>query len=359
MRQEIRFSTAPDGVQLAYATSGVGPPLVKVANWLSHLEFDWQSPVWRHWLTGLSRHNTLVRYDERGCGLSDWEAANLSLDAWVADLETVVETAGLRRFPLFGMSHGATVAIAYAARHPEQVSKLILYGGYVRGRFKRTLTHAERDEAEALLKLISFGWGQENSAFRQVYTTLFIPEGTDLQMRWLNDLQRITTSPKHAARIIEAYFSVDVQDLAPRLRVPTLILHGQADAVVPFDEGRHLATLIPNAHFVPLDSKNHVLLETEPAWERFLHEVHTFLDVSPSAEPFPELTAREHDVLELIAQGLSNDVIAAKLFRSPATVRNHITSVFAKLNVESRAQAIVKAREAGLGRSEGHAREAD
>ncbi len=318
--------------------------------------------MWRHWLTELSRHHTLVRYDERGCGLSDRETTNLSLDAWVSDLETVIEAAGLERFPLFGMSHGATVAIAYAVRHPERVSKLILYGGYARGRFRRSLSPAQRKEAETLLDLISFGWGQENSAFRQVYTTLFIPEGTDLQMRWLNDLQRITTSPEQASRIIEAYFSVDVAEHASQVHVPTLILHGQADAVVPFDEGRHLATLIPNARFVPLGSKNHVLLETEPAWERFLYEVRTFLGVSastsPSAEPFPDLTGRERDVLELIAQGLSNDAIAAELIRSPATVRNHITSIFAKLTVETRAQAIVRAREAGLGRKQ-RARETD
>jgi len=350
VRQEIRFCTAPDGVRLAYATSGHGPPLVKAANWLSHLEFDWQSPVWRHWLTELSQNHTFVRYDERGCGLSDWEAEDLSLDAWIADLEMVVDALGLKRFPLFGMSHGGAVAIAYAVRHPERVSHLILYGAYDRGRFKRSLTESQRDEALTLLKLIEFGWGRENSAFRQVYTTLFIPGGSAEQMRWLNDLQRITSSPKNAARIIGAYFEADVRDLAPRVNVPTLVLHAQEDAVIPFEEGRRLAALIPKARFVPLESQNHILLSDEPAWAVFLTEVERFLGTGKGDAPFPDLTEREREVLNLIAQGFNNAQIADRLVRSPHTVRNHITRIFDKLGVENRAQAIVRAREAGLGR---------
>lgn len=357
MQQHIRFCTTGDGVRLAYATAGQGPPLVKVANWLSHLEFDWNSPVWRHWLVELSRDHTLVRYDQRGCGLSDWEVRNLSFESQVRDLEQVVEALNLDRFALFGLSHGVSIAIDYAVRHPEKVSHLILYGGYVRGRAKRADNPQQVAQAEMLLGLIRHGWGQENHAFRQVYTTLFIPGGTAEQARWFNDLQRFSTSPAIAAELQTVSFATDVSDLAGQLQVPTLVLHGQQDAIVPFEEGRLTAARIPGARFVPLESGNHILLEDEPAWGRFLAEVRSFLSVGadPTAPPasaqpvFPELTPREHDVLALIAQGLDNAQIAARLVVSQKTVRNHISHIFQKLAVRNRAQAIVLARQAGMG----------
>ena len=288
IEQQIRFCISPDGVRLAYATSGEGPPLVKAANWLSHLEFDWNSPVWRHWLTGLSEHCTLVRYDERGCGLSDWDFESFSFEAWVQDLETVVNALGVERFPLLGISQGGPVAVAYAVRHPEKVSHLILYGSYARGRLKRAHTPQQREEADLVLKLTEIGWGKNNSAFRQVFTAGFIPESTAEQMRWFNDLQRMSTSPENAVRFQQVFSEIDVRHLAPRVTAPTLVLHAREDAAVAFDEGRLLAALIPGARFVPLESKNHILLEHEPAWQRFLAEVYAFIGAEPvQAAPHP------------------------------------------------------------------------
>ena len=360
MEQQIRFCTTPDGVRIAYATVGQGPPFVKAANWLSHLEFDWQSPVWRHWLMGLSQHHTLVRYDERGCGLSDWDVEDFSVEAWVQDLETVVDILGLKRFPLLGISHGGPIAIAYAIRHPEKVSHLILCGTYARGRYHRNLTESQLEMLEMLFKMIKLGWGQNNPAFRQVFTSHFIPEGTTEQMNWFNDLQRVTTSPDNAIKIRTGFSNIDVSDLASQVTTPTIILHAQDDAAVPFAEGRHLAALIPGARFVPLQGKNHLLLENEPAWPRFLDEVYNFVGRQAIEPPPPQhtasslrliddLTGREEEILELIAQGLSNSQIAEKLIISPKTVRNHITNLFSKMQASNRAEVIVRAREAGFG----------
>jgi pimeloyl-ACP methyl ester carboxylesterase len=286
--QSIRFCSTPDQVRLAYAVTGQGYPLVKAANWLSHLEFDWQSPVWKHWWKSLSQSYKLIRYDERGCGLSDWEVPKFSFDAWVRDLETVIETTQLNQFALLGISQGAGVAIAYAVQHPEKISHLILYGGYAQGSLLRNATPQEIEETQIMKKMVELGWGRDNPAFRQLYTSLFIPEGTLEQFHWFNDLQRISTSPKNAAKFVDTFTQTDVCDLAMQVEVPTLVLHSQADALVPFEQGRLLASLIPNARFVPLNSKNHLLLEHEPAWQRFLSEVQEFLpqDVqkkSPSA----------------------------------------------------------------------------
>jgi pimeloyl-ACP methyl ester carboxylesterase/transcriptional regulator with XRE-family HTH domain len=275
--QRIHFCTSPDGVRLAYATVGQGPVFVKAANWLSHIEYDWNSPVWRHWMTGLSQHHTLVRYDERGCGLSDWNVTDFSLDAWVQDLELVVDALDIDRFPLLGISQGGPVALAYAVRHPERVSHLILYGTYARGRLTRSPTPDQVTETETLINLTRFGWGKDNPAFRQVFTSLFMPEATFEQMHWFNDLQRVSTSPENAVKFRIAFSQLDVQALATQVTTPTLVLHGQRDAVVPFEEGRRLAALVPGARFVPLDSQNHILLESEPAWPRCLAEVHRFL----------------------------------------------------------------------------------
>ena len=276
--QTIRFCTAPDGVRLAYAVTGQGPPLVKTANWLSHLEYDLNSLVWRHWLKGLSENNTLVRYDERGCGLSDWNVDNFDLDSWVMDLETVVDEMGLERFPLLGISQGASIAIEYTVRHPEKVSGLILYGGYTRGRLHRNLTAEQKEELEVMLQLIRIGWGKENPAFRQVFSMLFLPEGTPEQLHAFNELERVSTSPDIAARIVNGFQSINVQEQAARITQPTLVLHARGEMRIPFEEGRLLAATIPNARLVSLESKNHILLEEEPAWKRFLEEANKFLN---------------------------------------------------------------------------------
>jgi pimeloyl-ACP methyl ester carboxylesterase len=284
LEQSIHFCTASDGARNAYATSGTGPPLVKPANWLTHLDFDWESPVWRHWLRALSRERTLVRYDERGSGLSDRDLDDLSFEAWVRDLETVVDAAGLGRFPLLGISQGCAVAIAYAVRHPERVSALVLYGGFVQGSLVRARTAHEREESHMLSRVMPGFWGQDNPAFRMFFATRFVPDGTPEQMRWFSDLQRISTSPEIAVRLRTTSSEIDVAALAPLVRAPTLVLHATGDAVVPFDQGRTVAALIPGARFVSLDGRNHVLLESEPAWSRFTEEVNRFLAAEAAAE---------------------------------------------------------------------------
>jgi pimeloyl-ACP methyl ester carboxylesterase/DNA-binding CsgD family transcriptional regulator len=361
LQQQIRFCKSVDGVRLAYATAGKGPPLVKASNWMSHLEFDWRSPVWRPFLEGLAARYTVIRYDERGSGLSDWNAGDLSFESWVRDLESVVDVVGLTRFPLLGISQGGPIAIAYAVRHPERVSHLILYGAYARGRFKRDPTPLQSEEARTLLNLIRIGWGRENPAFRQVFTSLFIPDGTFEQFRWFNELHQVSSSPENAARLAEEFSGIDVTELAPQVSVPTIVLHRRHDSAVPFEEGRLMAGLIPNARFVPLDGRNHLLLGGEPALDQFFAEVDGFLstdlstdDAGTPARPvepprLADLTAREAEVLDLVARGLDNTEIAARLGVSVKTLRNHITSIFSKLNVGSRAQAIVRARDAGLG----------
>jgi class 3 adenylate cyclase/pimeloyl-ACP methyl ester carboxylesterase len=274
--QQIRFCTSSDGVGIAYAVTGEGPTLVKAANWLNHLEFDWQSPIWRHVFVELSRDHELVRYDERGNGLSDWDVDDISFEAFVRDLEAVVDAAGLERFALLGMSQGCPVCIAYAVRHPERVSQLVLYGGYARGWAHRD--QSDRDKGNAMVELIRQGWGQDNPAFRQLYTSTMVPGATPEQMDWFNDLQRNTTSPENAARLRLAMGDINVESMLPEVSTPTLVLHGREDAVAPFEGGRRIAAMIPGARFVPLESANHLLLESDAAWPRFLAEIRAFLD---------------------------------------------------------------------------------
>lgn len=297
IEQQVRFCTAADGVRIAYATSGAGPPLVKPANWLTHLEYDWESPVWRHWLRELSRERTLVRYDERGCGLSDLDAADLSFDAWVRDLETVVDTLGLERFPIFALSQGCAVAVAYAARHPERVTRLVLYGGYAQGAVARARTPEELAEGQLLMHQMPLYWGRDNPAFRLFFAARFLPDGTPEQMSWFAELQRITTRPDIAVRLRATAGDIDVSELAQRVRAPTLVLHGTGDAVIPFDQGRLLASLVPGARFVALESRNHVLLEAEPAWARLVDEVRRFLADETDAGGEPALATPQQSVM--------------------------------------------------------------
>jgi class 3 adenylate cyclase/pimeloyl-ACP methyl ester carboxylesterase len=275
--QEIQFCMAPDGVQLAYSRMGRGPPLVKTGNWMTHLEFDFESPIWRHLYRELSRDHTLIRYDARGNGLSDREVEEVSYEAFVRDLETVVDAAGVERFALLGISQGCAVSIGYAVRHPERVTHLILHGGYPLGWSKRVRTEAEKEEAAAMLTLMRLGWGQENPAFRQLFTSQFIPGGTKEQVDWFNELQRVSTSPADAVRNLKANGEIDVTALLAKVSVPTLVMHARDDARVPFDSGRRLAAGIPGARFVPLQSRNHLILENEPAFGKFVQEIRAFL----------------------------------------------------------------------------------
>jgi len=275
LEQEIRFCTTAEGVRIAYATSGTGPPLVKTSNWLSHLEFDASSPMWRHWWMGLGEMHRLIRYDERGSGLSDRDVGEISLDAWVRDLEAVVDEVGLERFALLGVSRGGAIAIEYAARHPERVSHLVLHGAYALGGRARGHPAGIR-MAELELEMVRLGWGKPNPAFRQAFTTLFFPEATAQQMQWFNELQQVSASPENAARMLAASYDFDVTEAAKTITTPTLILHCTRDARIRFEEGRRLAGLLPRARFVSLDSANHIPLEHEPAWAQFLDELRRF-----------------------------------------------------------------------------------
>ena len=354
MEQEIHFCTTHDGVRIAYATVGQGPPLVKAANWLSHLDFDWDSPVWRHWIHFFVDHFRFIRYDERGCGMTDWNVGDLSSDRWVEDLESVVEASG-HRVPcaLLGICQGASICIAYAVRHPERVSRLILYGGYARGWAHRHDVPGQK-EYEAITELIRRGWGKQNPVFRQIFTSRFIPDGSPEQIEWWNELCRKTTTPDIAVELLRARAEIDVTHLLAQVRTPTLVVHARDDQVCPLAEGRLLASEIPGAEFVELDSRNHVLLEHEPAWPRFKESVLDFLGVAapPPGEDkaFTTLSAREREVLTLIADGLGNADIGERLTISEKTVRNHVSNLFDKLGVWSRAQAIVFARDRGFRR---------
>jgi pimeloyl-ACP methyl ester carboxylesterase len=273
--QTIKYCRVPDGVRLAYATSGSGRPLVKAANWMNHLEYDWESPIWRHVFRGLSCGHTLVRYDARGNGMSDWDVGTLSLDAWVTDLETVIDAAGIERFPLLGISQGGAIAVAYAVRRPERVSHLILYGAFALGGNKRS--PAEREMREAMTTLMRLGWGGDDPSFRQMFAARFIPGGTHEQADIFNDLQRKTTSPECAARYFDATGDIDITDLLPRVKTPTLVMHVRDDHLVPFEAGRQLAAGIPGARFIALPGRNHLFLEHEPASDRFFEEIGLFL----------------------------------------------------------------------------------
>jgi pimeloyl-ACP methyl ester carboxylesterase/DNA-binding SARP family transcriptional activator len=276
MNQEIRFCTASDGVQIAFASVGSGPPLVKTANWLNHLEYDWESPVWRHLFRMLARDYRLIRYDERGNGLSDWNAAELTFDAFIRDFEAVIDATGLTRFPIFAMSQGCAVAIAYAARYPERVSRMILFNGFARG-WRHASSRRFIDSAEAVLTLVRTGWGQNNPAFRRMFTTLYVPEGGERHYDWFDELERTTTSPQNAVRLLEAFGRIDVRHLLADVRVPTLVIHSRGDVFTPSSLGREMAAGIAGARFVSLDSNNHLLLEGEPALDRLYSEMRGFL----------------------------------------------------------------------------------
>jgi pimeloyl-ACP methyl ester carboxylesterase/DNA-binding winged helix-turn-helix (wHTH) protein len=276
-RQDIRFCATSDGVRLAYATIGSGPPLVKASNWLTHLDFEWGSPIWRHWWSALSLHHRVLRYDERGNGMSQRDVRGVSFDTWVNDLETVVDAAGLERFPLLGISRGGPIAIAYAVKHPERVTHLVLYGAFAAGLSHVGKPH-ELEARRALVSLMRLGWGLNNPAFCKLFTCRFIPEATPEHEQWFDELQRVSTSPANAARLMEVDDDIDVRPLLSRVTTPTLVIHCDRDRVVRPEKGRDIAAAIPNSRYVSLPGANHLMLEEEPAWPMFLEELGLFLN---------------------------------------------------------------------------------
>lgn len=321
------------------------------ASWLTHLEHQWRSLAWRPWLEALSSRYTVLRYDSRGCGLSDRQIGKLDFETWVSDFECIVEAAKFDRFALLGTCQGGPIAVEYAVRHATRVDALILYGTYVHGRLRRWHLPNQVEKAKVLLDLMKLGWGQENHAFLQVWATQFQPGGTLEHLRsWSEQMQAATSAPL-AARLLPIGWNVDISASAPKVRCPTLVIHSERDRVVPVEEGRALAGLIPNSRFVTLDSENHMPLAHEPSWPRLLSELDAFLGETrrtTSALPLATLTPRERNVLEGIAQGMDNAEIAHSLGLSEKTVRNHITRVFDKIGVQHRYEAIVRARDAGL-----------
>lgn len=345
--QVVRYLLTADGARLAWAETGTGPPLIKAANWLSHLEYDWKSPVWQHWIAFFSDHFRFIRYDERGCGMSDGEHADLSLERRVDDLAAVIDAANIQEpVTLLGISQGAATCVSYAARYPDRVAKMILYGGYARG-FARLPDSPARTEWSAIVDLARVSWAKDNPAFRTVFTSQFIPEGTDEQLQWFNELCRKSASGPMAARMLEACADVDVRELLPRIQIPTMVMHAANDAVVPLQNGRRLAAGIAGAEFVELDSRNHVLLRDEPAWEIFCDAFLRFTGRAPAIddEPFRTLSPRQREILALLIEGLGNAAIGERLGISEKTVRNQLSSLFDKLGVWTRAQAIVFARD--------------
>lgn len=290
--QQVRYCMASDGTRLAFSVIGDGPPLVKTANWLNHIEYDWDSPLWRHWIQEFTQGRSLVRYDERGNGLSDWDTPDLSFEAFVDDLECVADGLELEQFDLLAISQGAAVAITYAIRHPERVRHLVILNGYAAGWAVRC-NPAEVARREAMLTLTEVGWGADNPAYRQLFTNHYVPEATPKQMGWFNEMQRRSASPENAARLQRVLSTIDVRELLPQLRTPTLIFHCHEDQAVPFAQGEELAAGIPNARFVPLESRNHILIDTEPAWPMFADISREFLDLDvEKLPPAPQLAAR-------------------------------------------------------------------
>ncbi|NIA69145.1 alpha/beta fold hydrolase [Pelagibius litoralis] len=345
MAQRIRFARSRDGTALGWASCGEGPPMVKTANCPTHLEMDPQSPVWSHWLRFFGDHFHFVRYDERGCGLSDREVDDLSFDRWVEDLEAVIDAAGIDGpMTLLGVSKGAATAIAFANKYPERVSRIIIYAGDAQGWAARgDLRGAQL--YQSISDLVALGWGLENPVFRELITKRYIPNGNEEQIGWYNDLCLRTMSAAMVARLLKAREDVDVRALLGCVAVPALVMHSNMDEVIPFEEGRLLASGLPDAEFVELQSRNHIILQQEPAWIRFKEAVLDFMDRTPAAggseTALARLSRREREVVGLIGEAKSNPEIASELGLSERTVRNHASNLFRKLGVKSRAEAIL------------------
>lgn len=333
MRSEVSFTTSADGTRIAWSRHGCGPPIVRVATWLTHLDHDWSSPVWSHWLSELGQRFSVIRYDERGSGLSDRDPPEYGLDVGVADLEAVIAAARLVDFSVLGMSHGGAIAVEYAARHPERVRNLILWGAYALGPLARGRIHKDSAEIELHWQMIRVGWERADPVYRRVFTSSLIPGASEAQMRWFDELQRRSTSPQGALASSRARSFLDVVASAGRVSASTLVMHADGDCRVPFEEGRRLAGLIPEARFVPVRGQNHILLKDEPAWPEFLEHVTAFAGATSTEPPSSGLTPRELEVLRLVAHGCSNNDIGERLSMSTRTVERHLSNVYVKLSL--------------------------
>lgn len=335
-RQEIRFCRAADGVRIAYAVHGQGPALVISTCWLSHLQHDWESPVRRHFLEALGKVATVIRYDERGFGLSEREVADFGFEARISDLEAVVASSGADTFDLMAMAQGGPVAVAYTVRHPERVRRLAFYGGCAAAMPEATAAQLEMVQVED--DLIRVGWARPESTFRRVFTTTMIPSAGEREMRWIDELQRLSVTAETHIRARSARRDVDTRPLLASIEQPVLILHSRHDRMLPFEKSVELAALLPNARLVPLETDNHIVLADEPAWPVLVAELTEFLrsdeqiDVG-DCSGIDDLTTREREVLALTASGLDNDAIAERLVLSVRTVERHLQNVYLKLGV--------------------------
>jgi len=348
--QQIRFCTSRDGTRIAYATCGTGMPLIWVAHFVHHLKFDWDSPVWRPWISLLARRHTLIRYDFRGTGLSDRDVA-FSSEKLAEDFEAVVRASRVDCFALFAMAGGARTVMPYVVNHPDRVTRLVLYGTSPSGPLTGRALPEQIEDVQVLFKAMERGWPQEIPGYGTFFADLHIPDATPVQSRSYNELLRLTTSPANAVRLLRTLAETDMRDLLPQVRCPTMVMHSRQSIGLRFDDGREVAALVPNARFVPLESRHHILLESEPAWPQFIAEIEAFLSTSEKAieSSIDDLTSRERHILEFVAQGLTNSQVSGRLAISEKTVRNHVSAILSKLGAASRAQAVAMARDAGFG----------
>lgn len=347
--QEIRFAHLRSGARLAWARCGQGPTLLRAAHWMTHVERDPGSPIWRPWLERLGRRLQLISYDERGCGLSSGDDQPVGLESAYEELVTIVDAAGLQRTAVLGVSGSAAPAIAFAARHPERVSRLVLLGSYASGLLHNAPTADTLALHESLVRLVELGWGQRQSPVQQYFTATLIPDASPEQARAMTDQQRLSCDGARAAAILRARVGLDVRGLLPLVQCPTLVLHAEGDCAVNVELGREVAAGIPGASFETLATRNHIPLAGEPAFERFCDAIETFLLPLPSSVALPHLSARERDLMHLVARGMDNLQIAAHLGLADKTVRNGLSTLYRQLGVEGRPQAVARARDLGFG----------
>ena len=345
--QSFRFARVLSGARIAWTCTGRpdAPMLVRVAHWLTNVEYDLQSPLWGPWVERLSHSFRLVRYDERGCGLSDADDQPQTLDAWMEELEAVISATGERKVALLGVSGGTPVAIAFAARYPERVSHLVLLGGSMMGALHRSTTPEDLGYLQAQWRLIETGWGRDDHEVLAFFSSRFLPEATPEVRSGMNEQQRRSCDATRAVAILKGRAALDARALAPKVVAPTLVLHCDRDRVTPVALGRDTAAVIPGARFEALNSGNHVPLGHEPAFARFCEAVVEFVIDSTHRDL---LTTRERDLARLVAQGLDNAQIAATLGVANKTVRNALSVLYRKLGVDSRARAVARTRDMGF-----------